>query len=69
MPAEVPEIAHKAFKREVLWNRNRLSLSKPNFSQLPVPGFLKAFIWTATASDILAKVTRARRALDKMESA
>jgi hypothetical protein len=25
----------------------------------------KPFIWTATASDILAKVARARKALDK----
>ena len=29
----------------------------------------KPFIWTASARDILAKVTRARRALDKGQSA
>ena len=28
----------------------------------------KPFIWTAKASDILQKVTRARRALDKVQS-
>ena len=29
----------------------------------------KPFIWTATASDILEKVKRGRRALDKMQTA
>ncbi|HXU32982.1 MAG TPA: IS630 family transposase, partial [Thermoanaerobaculia bacterium] len=29
----------------------------------------KPFIWTAKASDILEKVTRARRTLDKVASA
>jgi len=28
----------------------------------------KPFIWTASANDILAKVTRARRTLDKLQS-
>ena len=34
-----------------------------NHNQSPKP-----FIWTAKASDILEKVTRARRTLDKVES-